>query len=78
MNICQKERIFFFFTHAIIIFSLFTYSVCDEKLKKAGLGLNGSSMLKNKSLKKKKKKNVSRIFSSMRNTSEALIIFINC
>ena len=33
MNICQKERIFFFFTHAITILSLFTYSVCDEKVK---------------------------------------------
>ena len=32
MNICQKERIFFF-THAITILSLFTYSVCDEKVK---------------------------------------------
>ena len=34
MNIYQKERIFFF-THAITILSLFTYSVCDEKVKKA-------------------------------------------
>ena len=33
MNIRQKERIFFS-THAIIILSLFTYSVCDEKVKK--------------------------------------------
>ena len=33
MNIRQKERIFFF-THAMIILSLFTYSVCDEKVKK--------------------------------------------
>ena len=32
MNICQKER--FFFPHAITILSLFTYSVCDEKVKK--------------------------------------------
>ena len=32
MNIHQKEN--FFFTHAIIILSLFTYSVCDEKVKK--------------------------------------------
>ena len=32
MNICQKER-FFFFTHAITILSLFTYFVCDEKVK---------------------------------------------
>ena len=32
MNICQKERIFFF-AHAITILSLFTYSVCDEKVK---------------------------------------------
>ena len=32
MNICQKERIFFF-THAIKILYLFTYSVCDEKVK---------------------------------------------
>ena len=32
MNICQKERIFFF-THAITILSLVTYSVCDEKVK---------------------------------------------
>ena len=38
MNICQKERIFFF-THAITILSLFTYSVCDEKVKNnAGAG----------------------------------------
>ena len=36
MNIRQKERIFFFFTHAITILSLFTYSVCDEKVKKIG------------------------------------------
>ena len=33
MNLRQKER-FFFFTHAIIILSLFTYSVCDEKVKR--------------------------------------------
>ena len=33
MNIRQKERIFFFFTHALTILSLFTYSVCDEKVK---------------------------------------------
>ena len=33
MNIRQKERIFFFFTYAITILSLFTYSVCDEKVK---------------------------------------------
>ena len=32
MNICQKEKIFFF-THAITILYLFTYSVCDEKVK---------------------------------------------
>ena len=32
MNIRQKERIIFF-THAITILSLFTYSVCDEKVK---------------------------------------------
>ena len=32
MNIRQKERIFFF-THAITIFSLFRYSVCDEKIR---------------------------------------------
>ena len=32
MNIRQKER-FFFFTHAIIILSLFTYSVLDEKVQ---------------------------------------------
>ena len=31
MTIRQKER--FFFTHAITILSLFTYSVCDEKVK---------------------------------------------
>ena len=31
MNIHQKEN--FFFTHAITILSLFTYSVCDEKVK---------------------------------------------
>ena len=28
-----KRREFFFFTHAITILSLFTYSVCDEKVK---------------------------------------------
>ena len=33
MNIGQKERIFFF-TYAITILSLLTYSVCDEKVKK--------------------------------------------
>ena len=33
MNIRKKERIFFF-THAITILSLFTYSVCDKKVKK--------------------------------------------
>ena len=33
MKIYQKERIFFFFTHAITILSLFTYSVCDGKVK---------------------------------------------
>ena len=32
MNIHQKERIFLF-PHAITILSLFTYSVCDEKVK---------------------------------------------
>ena len=32
MNIRQTERIFFF-THAITILPLFTYSVCDEKVK---------------------------------------------
>ena len=31
MNIFQKERIFF--TLTITILSLFTYSVCDEKVK---------------------------------------------
>ena len=31
MNIRQRERIFF--THAITILSLFTYYVCDEKVK---------------------------------------------
>ena len=31
MNIRQKE--IFFFTHAFKILSLFTYSVCDEKVK---------------------------------------------
>ena len=33
MNIRQEERIFFFFTHAITILSLFTYSICDEEVK---------------------------------------------
>ena len=33
LNICQKERISFFFTHAITILSLCTYFVCDEKVK---------------------------------------------
>ena len=33
MNIRQKERIFFF-THVLTIRSLFTYSVCDEKVKR--------------------------------------------
>ena len=33
MNIRQKDRIFFFFTHTITILSFFTYSVCDEKVK---------------------------------------------
>ena len=34
MNIRQKERIFFFFfTRAITILSLFTYSVCDDRVK---------------------------------------------
>ena len=33
MNIRQKERIFFL-TSAIPILSLFTYSVCNEKVKK--------------------------------------------
>ena len=37
MNICQKERIFFFFTHAITILSLFFISVCDEKVKMVGV-----------------------------------------
>ena len=32
MNIRQKDR-FFFFTHAITLLSLFTYSVCHEKVK---------------------------------------------
>ena len=36
MNIRQKEK-FFFFTHAITILSLFTYSVCDEKVKSKNL-----------------------------------------
>ena len=35
MNIRQKERIFFF-TDAITILSLSTYSVCDEKVNKHG------------------------------------------
>ena len=35
MNIHQKKRIFFF-TQAITILSLFTYSVCDEKVKRSG------------------------------------------
>ena len=39
INICQKERTFFF-THAITILSLFTYSVCDEKVKKEKDRLN--------------------------------------
>ena len=30
----SKGEIFFFFTNAITILSLFTYSVCDEKVKK--------------------------------------------
>ena len=30
----SKGENFFFFTHAITILSLFTYSVCDEKVKK--------------------------------------------
>ena len=29
----KGENFFFFFTHAITILSLFTYSVCDEKVK---------------------------------------------
>ena len=29
-----KRREFFFFTHAIRILSLFTYSICDEKVKR--------------------------------------------
>ena len=29
----KPQRICFFFTHAITILSLFTYSVCDEKVK---------------------------------------------
>ena len=29
----SKGENFFFFTHAITILSLFTYSVCDEKVK---------------------------------------------
>ena len=38
-----KGREFFFFTHAITIFSLFTYSVCDEKVKMSlGESLAGS------------------------------------
>ena len=32
-----KRRIFFFFSHAITILSPFTYSVCDEKVKKPTL-----------------------------------------
>ena len=43
MNIRQKERIFFYFTHAITILSLFTYSVCDEKLK-TGVLLNATEV----------------------------------
>ena len=35
MNIHQKETIFFF-TYAITILSLFTYSVCDEKIESIG------------------------------------------
>ena len=38
MNIRQKERIFFVFTHAITELSLLTYSVCDEKVKIVVLG----------------------------------------
>ena len=34
MNIRQKARNFFFFTHVITILSLFTYSVCDKKVKR--------------------------------------------
>ena len=34
MNIRQKKRIFFFFIHAITILPLFTYSVCDKKVKR--------------------------------------------
>ena len=42
MNIRQKERICFF-THAITILSLFTYSVCDEKVKRVGhLNIHGT------------------------------------
>ena len=36
MKIPQKERIFIF-THAITILSLFTYSVCNEKVKMVNL-----------------------------------------
>ena len=32
-HLSKGENFFFFFTHAITILSLFTYSVCDEKVK---------------------------------------------
>ena len=48
MNICQKERIFFFFTRAITTLSLFTYSVCDENVKIK----NGGSSMADKNAKK--------------------------
>ena len=38
INIHQKERISFS-THAITILSLFTYSVCDEKVKSTSYGI---------------------------------------
>ena len=43
MNIRQKERISFFFIHAITILSLFTYSVCDEKVKSARIFFTSSN-----------------------------------
>ena len=36
MKIHQKEKFLFFSNHTITIFSLFTYLVCDEKVKTEG------------------------------------------
>ena len=49
MKICQKER-HCFFTHAITILSLLTYSVCDEKVK----GQNLKNVLKKRYDRSKK------------------------